>query len=326
MKRKSGEMDHIAFIDELADNKRQKEENGEMGEATDGNSNNSSAPKKRVNQSPHWFLTWNNYTIGEMETLIKEFDRLCYTYVFQEEIGKKSGIPHLQGCFSFHKPCRWSEFGFGKGPHWERVGTAKKGKFASRKTGLTNAREYCCKEDTRKPGTFPYTKNYDLKEEMEGMITEDMLKPWQHDIIKIIKERKRNGRDIFWYYSKKGGTGKSSFAKYLFNKIPKVWVTGGNSYKHMLQSMVMSPIKQKENGWTIIIDLAMKTKGKISWQGLEDIKKGFIATEMYETKILQLGNPHIIVFANHLPQIIQDGEENIDYKRFQITEITDVIE
>jgi len=167
MKRKSGEMDHIAFIDELADNKRQKEENGEMGEATDGNSNNSSAPKKRVNQSPHWFLTWNNYTIGEMETLIKEFDRLCYTYVFQEEIGKKSGIPHLQGCFSFHKPCRWSEFGFGKGPHWERVGTAKKGKFASRKTGLTNAREYCCKEDTRKPGTFPYTKNYDLKEEME---------------------------------------------------------------------------------------------------------------------------------------------------------------
>jgi len=46
-----------------------------------------------------WFMTLNNYKEKEIEQLIS--NNLIKKYLFQEEIGEKKGVPHLQGGFYF---------------------------------------------------------------------------------------------------------------------------------------------------------------------------------------------------------------------------------
>jgi len=44
-----------------------------------------------------WFMTLNNYKEKEIDQLIS--NNLIMKYLFQEEIGEKKGVPHLQGGF-----------------------------------------------------------------------------------------------------------------------------------------------------------------------------------------------------------------------------------
>lgn len=56
--------------------------------------------------SRHWVFTLNNYTTDDIETC-KDFD--CRYGVFGLEVGKKKGIPHIQGYMEFNSAVRFAK-------------------------------------------------------------------------------------------------------------------------------------------------------------------------------------------------------------------------
>lgn len=82
-------------------------------------------------------------------------------------------------------------------------------KYIGKKSKSAAANNYCCKEETRKPGTSPYWKGWEQK--FEPVITE--FKQWQTDILNIIKDKcPRNDRKIHWIFDEKVEQEKLPFA------------------------------------------------------------------------------------------------------------------
>lgn len=48
-------------------------------------------------------FTINNYTDDDLHKMHTVFETLCSNYAAQEEIGPKSGVPHIQGCLTLTK-------------------------------------------------------------------------------------------------------------------------------------------------------------------------------------------------------------------------------
>lgn len=103
---------------------------------------------RRMPRSRQWCFTWNNYSEADLAQLggILERDPLVTYLVYQEEVGE-SGTSHLQGFVQF-----------GNGVTMRSA----KNKLGSRTVHLeklrgtpAQARAYCMKDDTRKPGTQP---------------------------------------------------------------------------------------------------------------------------------------------------------------------------
>lgn len=101
-------------------------------------------PKSGPNQGRHWVFTWNNYDDDFRTKLVHASDELVRYEVYQEEIGEQ-GTPHIQGYVEFARPVRLAALKkWLPSAHWEaRLGTRDQ------------ARAYCMKDDTRRPGTTP---------------------------------------------------------------------------------------------------------------------------------------------------------------------------
>ncbi len=69
--------------------------------------NTNNGPGKNCQSKRAWRFTLNNYTKNEVNQLVSRkflFQKQnieIEKYLFQEEIGEKNGIPHLQGCLYF---------------------------------------------------------------------------------------------------------------------------------------------------------------------------------------------------------------------------------
>lgn len=63
--------------------------------------------KKKDSRCRGWFFTFNNYTENDIE-LVKGFiEANCVYGIFEKEIGKVCGTPHLQGHFTLKNPKSW---------------------------------------------------------------------------------------------------------------------------------------------------------------------------------------------------------------------------
>jgi len=270
--------------------KRKLETSGDEKETTFGNTGDSNvAQKPRQPQWKHMDLTWYGYKDGDMETLKSVMRPLCDVFVFQEEIGKKSGKPHIQGCFSLKKRSRFLEFGLPKETSWRKV------------RDLTKCREYCSKLDTRKPGTTPSTFNYEVPS--ERLIDPYYIypdRPWQQDAIKRLSEP-ANTRTIHWYWSEKGNIGKSTLANHLIDYMRGRSIGGlsaANIYYHLCR--IRQGLKHND---ILVYDLARDDGNKLSYRALEKIKDRNLFSTKYECMDFKVPVMHIIVFANMPPML-----------------------
>lgn len=145
-----------------------------------------------------WCFTINCYTQDELLRLHKLSQKSSVKfYAYQEETGKK-GNKHIQGYMEFNGPRRFTTWK-NQFPtiHMER----------SRGSRDQNVK-YC--NDIKKRTGQAWCTNGVLIDPMEGL---EVYK-WQMEILSIIKGDGQN-RDIYWYWSLHGGTGKSVFAKHL---------------------------------------------------------------------------------------------------------------
>lgn len=92
--------------------------------------------------SVNYMFTVNNYTSADVPCGWKEYVQWC---VWQEEVGEQ-GTPHLQGTLVLKqkRSMKWMQKNLLQTHYEVRRGTAQQ------------AKEYCTKTETRKPGTEPY--------------------------------------------------------------------------------------------------------------------------------------------------------------------------
>lgn len=263
-----------------------------------GNTQNP-VPSVKPSQVPariHHFFTFNNYSKEDIKILVSTFDVLCYRYVFQEEVGD-SGNKHLQGIISCKKPTRDTSIGIPQ-IHWEKP------------RNVTDSYNYCSNPHKRHGDIW--NKDFEVK-----------YLPKLPDFNWCIKlkeetDKEPDRRKVFWIWSKKGQTGKSTMATYyVLNNA--VFCSKGK-YSDIVNILYKTNMNDKS---IVIFDLPRNNGNKISYDAIEAIKNGLICNTKFETGYKLFKSPHIIVFANAEPEYeklsndrwvvvnIDDGEWNL---------------
>lgn len=131
---------------------------------------------------------------------------------------------------------------------------------------------------------------------------EPLMEDWQVDLADQLDERPKK-REIVWYYDPLGGTGKTDFALHMLRSNKAILLTnlGGDKDAGQLMEIAL------ESGWdgrTILVDLSRSKEGRESlYSPLEAYKNGSITNTKYAGRMLNFAVPHVVVFANWLPDM-----------------------
>ncbi len=251
--------------------------------ATDSSHIGGPKKKRRLDRrSRHWFLTWNNWIAND----IKILQRLGATmYAFQEETGA-SGTPHIQGVFSFNQPKRWSTLD--KATKHKAIWDPAR--------NVAACRNYCTKKATRsgKQWVLGYTfGKRKVKDPLEGKA----LYNWQRKVIQSVQGIPHD-RHIYWYWSTKGGIGKSALCKHLVMADDAIYV--GGKFSDAFYA-IKSCVDKGKDPHIVIFDIPRAQGDKCSYVAIEEIKNGLIFNAKYESGMCVFNIPHIILMANCPP-------------------------
>lgn len=286
-------------------------------------------------QLKKYAFTYNNYIETEIPILEHLLDLYCTHYLFQQEVGEKTGTPHLQGAIWLKDKMRITEL--------YKLDPLLKKLWLKKMNSEVGCIRYCQKEQTStgdkvyKKGDFTkiikknkkfIEETYDKKEanKMLGIkeptplkiLRDDQLREWQKSIIESMNEEPTD-RGINWIYDKKGGLGKTTFTKYLYAKYDVIPFTGGEC-KDIARALIML----KQNGrdlnevTTYIFDLPRCAKGHISYKALEGVKGGLLTSPKNDTETLCFNNPHMWIFSNEMPKISE-----MSFDKWNVWEVID---
>lgn len=259
--------------------------NGDNGEAVLGNSETKTAKRP---EGIRWVLTWNNYTENELNIFGDEIAKISKGYILGREIGE-SGTPHIQGYIELNKKMRSTAIlKINKHLHLD----------IAKGTQEQNIK-YCCKDNNFiVGGCFSHLKPLKL-------ITN--LYPWEIEILDIIKNEP-DERTIYWFYDEYGNIGKTQFSKYLAYHYKAIPLEG-------CKNDILYCAAQFESN-IYIYDIERSLENFLSYGSIEKIKNGFYMCAKYESKPIIRNSPHILIFANFLPQI-----DKLSLDRWKIYEI-----
>ena len=106
-------------------------------------------------------------------------------------------------------------------------------------------------------------------------------------------------RSIYWFYDKRGNSGKSSMCKILCANNGAIILSGKSA------DMKYAIVKYKEKHGIypelILIDCPRSNTDYLSYGGIEEIKNGCFFSSKYECDMVIMNNPTIIIFANVTP-------------------------
>lgn len=245
-----------------------------------GNTNSNPAPKNEDNPKLHYNINIP-YELCSKDNILSWVKEHCSRAIFQGEKGNETGYKHWNITLTLKTKKRfsWLKKHFCNTGHLELV------------RNLDAAFEYACKEDTRIDG--PYYWPEPLKKAPKDPMIDKTLKDWQTNILNIIK-KEPDDRTIYWFWSKEGGVGKTSFCKHLVLKHNAIYVNGK-------KNDVLFAISKCDPKLVVVnIPRCMEDFSKpYSW--LEEIKDGLIFNGKYESCSMVFDSPHIIVFANFAP-------------------------
>jgi hypothetical protein len=255
------------------------------------NSSNSSSggvilkpPAKQDSPKKRWCLTLNNYSDDEYSSLIDFFSsNSSNKWIVGKERGEKKDTPHLQMYINFKDKIRFTALKkINERLHIE----------PSRGDELSNVK-YCSKEGDYK------SNNLKVPRPLKPLPVMDRW--WQKDLINVV-EGEPHDRLVYWYFSKSGNTGKTTFARYLHRTYGALLLCGKAS--DMKNSIIEY---HKTNGDTpeiIIYDLPRGfEKEYVSYNGLEEIKNMFFYSGKYEGGMIDGNPPHFIIFSNEQPDV-----------------------
>lgn len=124
---------------------------------------------------------------------------------------------------------------------------------------------------------------------------------WQKDLMAEISEIP-DDRTINWIWDPVGYSGKSSFAKH-FGKYKDAFVSTTANIYHVA-TQLQEQIKNGDKAILIaIFNFSRQTEKLKIYQALESLKDGMITSQKYRGTTMFLQHPHVVVFANYLPDV-----------------------
>lgn len=211
-------------------------------------------------------------------------------WIFQIERGSKFGLLHFQGYG--HKVVKARPRALGA--IWGSDGVPGVEIQCCSTAGVNALKNYAMKKETRESGPWADKPIY------MGADLIKNLHPWQQAIKDLIGT-KPHDRIIYWFYDKVGGSGKSSFAKYMMFHHKVVTLTFGDAKD------LLFVVQKFQNRPCYMFDLSRTKGGKTSmsdiYQALESVKNGYFVSSKYESDIVLMQTPHVIVFSNHYPDM-----------------------
>ncbi len=239
--------------------------------------------KKQISPAKRWCFTVNNYDFEMVKEISSIVPELCDVYIVAKEVGKK-GTPHLQGYVEFKEKCRprnifknnINKF------HWEKA------------KGNRNANFVYCNKD----GNLLMAAGHKLRRPVK-ILTYDQLRKWQTEIIDIINQEP-DDRTIYWYWSKKGNVGKTTFCKYLTMKHEALPLAGKGAD---VRNGIVEYVKTYNDTPELVVFPIPRSYNSeyLSYEALENIKDMYFYSGKYEGKPICGNPPHLIVFSNHPP-------------------------
>lgn len=232
----------------------------------------------------YWCFTLNNYTKEEMDHLEQTFETLGYKYGFGEEVGEQ-GTEHLQGWIESTSRIRPTEKIKNKRIHWEKT-------RGNREQNI----KYCSKGGKYKTNLMTLEK----KKELLGIPT--VLYDWQSEVLERVKIR--SDREILWIWSVKGNTGKTTLAKLLTLEYNAVLLDGKKSDILYAATEYLTKLPEEESfckAHIFILDLSRTTENFVSYDAIEKLKNGYWFSGKYESKMIMIPPPRVVIFSNFPP-------------------------
>jgi len=123
-----------------------------------------------------------------------------------------------------------------------------------------------------------------------------VLRDWQSDLLAKVTGPV-DPRKFYWYHDYTGDTGKSWFARYLM-AIHKAAIFTNGKMADIAFAYALEPI--------VIFDLSRTQADKIDhiYSLIENFKNGIMFSPKYESGTKIFAPPHVIVFANFIPDIL----------------------
>lgn len=251
-------------------------------------------------QCRRWCLTINNYSKYDVDAITATSATKNWLYIIGEEIGE-NGTPHLQIYIETKTSCRFNTLKkLFPTAHIEKA-------IADRESNLI----YCSK-DNKFIHNFPWYK------ECPTIIQEKDFYNWQKQIIDLLKSEP-NGRTINWIYDRIGNQGKSALCKYIgYNNIG-TYIRNGKS------EGIKKVLLDNKISRDIVIDICRSQEQYVSYAVMEELKDGYLFCTKYEGGMKYITTPHIIVFANFLPdlnRLSMDRWEIIELKDFSLNKMS----
>ncbi len=251
-------------------------------------------------QAKKFFLTYHIKGDESFEIAFKRLEKLadlCDKYIFGEEYGKSGKTPHIQGAFILKNKMRASTLQ----KHFFLNGVTLR-KLKNWNCALT----YCQKEGNNIMTNQTITVLKPLPCEKW-----DEMKDWQKGLDLLVQggdKTPNHDRAIYWYYSEKGCTGKTTFARYLHRKYGFIALSGkAADMKHAIIEYT------KTNGNTpngIVVNIPRSVDaGFISYTGFEEIKDMFFFSGKYEGGMVDGNPPFLIIFSNEMPNMNKMSED-----------------
>lgn len=225
------------------------------------------------------------------EKIVEFLSSICKKWCFQLECGEETGGYHFQGRLSLKVKERENgivarfnhEFING----WGRLSITSKENFGNM--------FYVMKEDTRVKGPWSDEKDAPLYIPRQVREIEDKLFPWQKYIINSYDVW--DNRCINIINNCPGGIGKSCLKSYIVCKRLGLAVPPLTNYQDMCQFICSFPAQR-----LYVFDLPrgfQKNKNMLGfWNGIEEIKNGYVFDTRYHGKIMTFDCPNIWIFTN----------------------------
>lgn len=270
---------------------------------------NTKIPKAR-----YWIWTWNNYEEIDIDNMKTWCDNNCKEYNFQREVGE-NGTPHLQGFWNFTN-----------GRHFDALKKLWPKMHIERVRNVAAARDYCKKAETKVGDTIAGGSSNVI----DPLMNKELY-TWQKEVINIC-DTVPDDRTIHWFYDERGCSGKTTLAKHLCLKYPAdaLYLSGGpanckwgiTSFLHDKKGSKL--VRNEKNLRIAIFDFVRTVEDRISYEALEAVKNGIFFNTKYESMMITFNCPHVIVFANFVPEIDKLSKDRwniVDIEAFKLLDV-----
>lgn len=232
-------------------------------------------------------FTLHDYTAEDINNLksLSIGDCAKFRYcIFAEELGESGETPHLQGYFELFKRKRWNELGLREQYHFQVTKGTREQNIA-----------YIGKEH----GNIFVNGIYVRRKEYLKLRD---LYDWQAEIVNMCCEPDEwDDRSIYWYWEDKGCRGKTKLANFIVKNFNAMVVSGAtenifNGVINWYKNLGMWPD-------IIIIDIPRSYDiGYLNYTAIEKLKDGLFFSGKYESGMVDMPEPLVIVFSNEHPE------------------------